>query len=199
MIFIPNQFLVTCKCNLLLTFSPKHVAVPCGQWQDCTGLVDKHYSDVRNSCKSYYTCQNEIFSGHYICTKALADECYGKSDGTYDIGCRSYVVCNGGTGTVVNCPDPPAANTVFNNVTKTCDDPKHVAPPCGQWRDCTAHVDKRYPDVWNGCKSYYTCQNEYFYGHNICTPGLIFDDSLQTCNWPNNVPPPCGSAKTASG
>ena len=23
--------------------------------------------------------------------------------------------------------------------------------------------------------------------------GLVFDESLQTCNWPRDVPPPCGT------
>ncbi|KAK3084186.1 hypothetical protein FSP39_009682, partial [Pinctada imbricata] len=120
-------------------------------------------------------------------------DCKASPNGNYEIGCRSYVICKNGTGTLHNCPDPPAVNTVYNHKTGQCDDPKNVGQPCGEWRDCTGHPDKRYPDLFNNCTSYYTCFAETFFGHNLCTPGLVFDSSLQTCNWPQSVPAPCGT------
>ncbi|XP_061170122.1 uncharacterized protein LOC133179362 [Saccostrea echinata] len=124
---------------------------------------------------------------------ASADQCIGKSNGVYEVGCRSYVVCHNQRGVIHNCPDPPATNTVFNSRTKTCDQPSNVPAPCGEWRDCTGKTDKRYPDLFNNCKSYYTCHGGVYFGHNFCSPGVVFDESMQNCNWPQNVAPPCGT------
>uniref|UniRef100_K1QTD2 Uncharacterized protein n=2 Tax=Magallana gigas TaxID=29159 RepID=K1QTD2_MAGGI len=165
-----------------------------------------------------------------------ADECFGKVDGVYEVGCRSYVVCHNQHGTIHNCPDPPATNTVFNSNTKTCDNtlrgtnqnwpemmdglnwmdqplapvafkvnrdyfchgdvPSRVPAPCGMWQDCTLLADKRYADITRNCTSYYTCHGGTYFGHNFCNPGVVFDEVMQICNWPQNVAPPCGTRGT---
>ncbi|VDI16894.1 chondroitin proteoglycan 2-like [Mytilus edulis] len=127
-----------------------------------------------------------------IPVSVFAGDCVGKGDGVFEIGCRSYLTCTGGVAKVTNCPNPPDPNTVYNNRTKTCDTPAHVGPPCGKLEDCTNKPDARYPDLFNTCHTYYTCQFGTYFGHNSCTPGLVFDFKLQTCNWPQNVLPPCG-------
>nr|XP_011455792.2 uncharacterized protein LOC105348165 [Crassostrea gigas] len=125
-----------------------------------------------------------------------ADECFGKVDGVYEVACRSYVICRNQHGTIHNCPDPPATNTVFNSNTKACDDPARVPAPCGMWQDCTLLADKRYADITRNCTSYYTCHGGTYFGHNFCNPGVVFDEVMQICNWPQNVAPPCGTRGT---
>ena len=46
---------------------------------------------------------------------------------------------------------------------------KNVGPPCGQLRDCTGKANGRYADVDGKCRSYYTCTEETFMGHNPCS------------------------------
>ncbi|XP_048777943.1 uncharacterized protein LOC125681767 isoform X2 [Ostrea edulis] len=125
-----------------------------------------------------------------------ADECVGKNNGVFEIGCRAYVVCHNQHGTIHHCADPPALNTVYNSRTKSCDQPHNVPAPCGSWRDCSTLPDKRYADVTTNCTSYYTCQGGTYFGHNFCNPGVVFDENMQICNWPGNVAPPCGTAGT---
>lgn len=49
--------------------------------------------------------------------------------------------------------------------------PDNVARPCGHWQDCSHLPDKRYPDIYTNCTSYYTCHGGTFFGHNYCNPG----------------------------
>jgi len=51
----------------------------------------------------------------------LAGDCVGKGNGIYEIGCRSYMSCQNGVANIINCPDPPHPNTVYNSRTKACD------------------------------------------------------------------------------
>ncbi|XP_021349690.1 uncharacterized protein LOC110448001 isoform X2 [Mizuhopecten yessoensis] len=69
----------------------------------------------------------------------------------------------------------------------------NVPPPCNIVVDCTNKPDFKFADLETSCRSYYTCHNGYFYGHNFCSPGLVFDESMQICNWPFNVVTPCGT------
>ncbi|XP_021344474.1 uncharacterized protein LOC110444419 [Mizuhopecten yessoensis] len=76
--------------------------------------------------------------------------------------------------------------------------PINVAPPCGQQKDCSNLANGRYADKDNNCSSYYTCNTGTFFGHSLCAGSLVFDEAKQTCNWPNNVLPPCGTNGTSS-
>ncbi|KAL3857990.1 hypothetical protein ACJMK2_012609 [Sinanodonta woodiana] len=120
---------------------------------------------------------------------SLAVNCTTLPDGSYEAGCRSFAVCKGGVGLIVDC-EP---KKVFNNNTGLCDDVANVSPPCGLARTCTGKPNGKYADVDLHCSSYYTCYEEKFLGHNICPAGLVFDEGLVTCNWREAVPPPCGT------
>lgn len=120
-----------------------------------------------------------------------AVNCTAMPDGAYEMGCRSYAQCAGGQVTIVNCPD----DQVYNNATAKCDDPANVTPPCGKAIDCSSKADGRYPDLDQNCHTWYTCQDGKFLGHNFCPATTVFDDTLNTCNWANAVPPPCGTFK----
>ncbi|XP_069136172.1 peritrophin-44-like [Argopecten irradians] len=125
-----------------------------------------------------------------------AYQCSPHSNATVEIGCRSYYSCVDGHGSIVDCT-LINSEYVYNSAVGHCDDPANVAPPCGQQKDCSNMPDRKFADVDNNCTSYYTCYRHSFYGHNNCSPGLVFDENLQSCNWPRNVPPPCGT-KTAT-
>ncbi|XP_069136234.1 uncharacterized protein [Argopecten irradians] len=119
-------------------------------------------------------------------------DCNGKTNGNYEITCHSYTHCSNGIGTLHTCPE----NQMYNMVSQTCGG---SSSPCNIIRSCGTLPDKRYPDLETNCRTYYTCQNNIFYGHNFCNPGLVFDESSQFCNWPHNVAQPCGTAPIVVG
>jgi len=118
---------------------------------------------------------------------ALGMNCTGVADGNYEIGCRSYVTCTSGVPTSVNCD----IGTAYNKDTGRCDDINVIPPPCGVMMDCTNKNDGGYAD--GGCASYYTCVGGVFVGHNFCPASLVFDEVQGVCDWPKNVPAPCGT------
>merc|ERR1711976_260512 len=129
-----------------------------------------------------------LLCAFYLGAEAQID-CSDKPDGAYGWGCRAYTVCRDGVGSEVECLYPD----VFNPVTKQCDDISNVGPPCGQLRNCSEKEDGRYADLYVDCTAYYTCLNGQYFGHNPCPPGLVFNEEGQVCDWPYNVPPPCGT------
>nr|XP_022328094.1 uncharacterized protein LOC111127283 [Crassostrea virginica] len=124
---------------------------------------------------------------------AAYDECYKHGDGAYSHNCRTYILCHNNHGTLHYCPNPPATDTVFDARTGRCDNPNNVPPPCGMWQDCSVLGDRRYADISTNCTSYYTCHKGTYFGHNFCDKGVVFDETMQLCNWPQNVAPPCGT------
>ncbi|XP_060563926.1 chondroitin proteoglycan-2-like [Ruditapes philippinarum] len=120
---------------------------------------------------------------------ASAVNCTTLSDGNYELGCKSFAKCVGGVSSIVDCPE----HNVYNNNTGMCDDPKNVAPPCGNLIDCSSTADGQYADKDQNCATWYTCNDKKFLGHNFCPSGTVFDESLHTCNWIDAVPPPCGT------
>lgn len=116
-------------------------------------------------------------------------DCTDLPDGVHGWGCRGYTLCEGGEGTHVDCIFPE----VFNEDIMACDDYLNVAPPCGVWSDCSGLDDGLYADLTLNCTAYYTCQDEIFLGHNPCSPGTVFNEELQVCDFPENVAPPCGT------
>ncbi|XP_041346948.1 chitin-binding domain protein cbd-1-like [Gigantopelta aegis] len=116
-------------------------------------------------------------------------DCSSHPDGIYDAGCREFIHCRNHVAYVVSCN----ATQVYNSNTGNCDHPHNVPPPCGVSRNCTLLHDGAYADQTEHCRSYFTCHGGTFFGHNFCTPGTVFNEILQTCDWPNDVPPPCGT------
>ncbi|GAB1602151.1 chitin-binding domain protein cbd-1-like, partial [Argonauta hians] len=118
-------------------------------------------------------------------------DCSHKKDGYYEISCKSFVECNGGKKHTFYCK----GITVLDKSDMKCKNPDKVPKPCGQVIDCSKKKDGRYPDMDTKCKSYFTCDHGQYLGHNFCPPGLVFYQKLQLCDWPYNVPPPCGTKK----
>ncbi|XP_071093807.1 protein obstructor-E-like [Haliotis cracherodii] len=123
----------------------------------------------------------------FVADVADGVNCTTLNDGVYEKSCRSFTVCHGGKAEVKFCDN----GLVFNAKTVSCDSPSAVEPPCGRSRDCTGKDDGVYVD--DGCRSYYTCMGEVFFGHDLCPESLVFNQELKTCDWPNHVAPPCGS------
>ncbi|KAJ8312722.1 hypothetical protein KUTeg_010095 [Tegillarca granosa] len=116
-------------------------------------------------------------------------DCSVLGTGHYEIGCKYYTDCINGITYHREC----TKGYVYSNVTHGCVDESTVGKPCGLKRDCTSKPNRKYADHQTSCTSYYTCQNGIYYGHNYCNPGLVFDEAMQICNWPVNVPAPCGT------
>ncbi|KAK7475457.1 hypothetical protein BaRGS_00033276 [Batillaria attramentaria] len=162
----------------------------CNTPVDCGKEVDGRHADVGDGCRSYYICLQGAFMGRMYCPPPLGLNCTGKDDGNYEIGCRVYTVCSGGKSTVVEC-DP---GSVYSTSAGKCDAPANVPPPCGEMKDCSNMADGHYPDLDNNCRSYYTCVEGRFVGHNFCPASLVFNEKNGSCDWPDYVSPPCGTA-----
>ncbi|KAK3591501.1 hypothetical protein CHS0354_031608 [Potamilus streckersoni] len=121
----------------------------------------------------------------------LALDCTTLADGDYEIGCKNYATCANGQLLIHEC----GVGLVYNRNTHKCDDPRNVPPPCNEANHCSTQPDGRYAIVHSpvNCTSYYTCMGGRLLGVNLCTPGTVFNNLLQTCDWPDDVAPPCGT------
>ncbi|CAH1801665.1 unnamed protein product, partial [Owenia fusiformis] len=108
-------------------------------------------------------------------------DCSRKLDGVYGGGCRVFYRCYGNKAYKVRCTSP----NVLNSNSGTCDSPAKAPAPCGVWRDCGEKQNQKYADEARNCQYYYTCWHGFFLGHNKCNPGLVFNEQLQICDWPN--------------
>ncbi|WAR03037.1 hypothetical protein MAR_009595 [Mya arenaria] len=69
----------------------------------------------------------------------------------------------------------------------------NVNTPCGTFRDCSIRDDGGFPDLETHCAWYFMCSYGIFYGHHKCAGGLVWNSVLQTCDFPGNTLPPCGT------
>ncbi|XP_070205872.1 chitin-binding domain protein cbd-1-like [Littorina saxatilis] len=120
---------------------------------------------------------------------ALCFDCTKVADGVYEAGCKSFVVCANGVATLKECEQ----SKVYDAPSGACADEGSVGPPCGTMKDCSKSADGKFADTDQQCKSYYTCSGGTFFGHNYCAKGLVFNEALQTCDWPADTDPPCGT------
>ncbi|XP_071093454.1 uncharacterized protein [Haliotis cracherodii] len=96
------------------------------------------------------------------------------------------------------------SSDVFDPSVEKCVTPQIGHWPCADIVDCSKRADKRYVDIdnkdpSNKCKTYYTCHNGYFYGHNYCPGVLVFNEEKQYCDWIYDVKPPCGTLAAVVG
>ncbi|XP_046361554.2 uncharacterized protein LOC124138750 [Haliotis rufescens] len=116
-------------------------------------------------------------------------DCTGKPNGIYEYSCFYYLVCLRGVAVRIRCN----STEVFDPDHQRCIRPGAGYWPCTDVKNCDKLANNRYPDFQTGCHTYYTCHNGYYYGHNFCPEGLVYDPDGQVCNWPANVIPPCGT------
>ncbi|XP_041348260.1 U-scoloptoxin(01)-Cw1a-like [Gigantopelta aegis] len=119
----------------------------------------------------------------------LTITCTNKPNGIYEHGCRAWTTCINGIANTTECKE----EHVFDSQTQECRDPSQVPPPCGMLKDCTNLKDGKYADTGQKCQTYYTCSGGTFFGHNFCPKGTVFNEVLQSCDWPQDTPPPCGT------
>merc|ERR1712154_585274 len=116
---------------------------------------------------------------------ALCIDCANEQDGIYEMGCKAFTRCSNGVATIEEC----GKNMVFDQGTGQCADEMTVGAPCGLVKDCSNAVDGLYADTDQQCTSYYPCTGGTYFGHNYCAGGLVFNEALQTCDWPDDTPP----------
>ncbi|ESO90982.1 hypothetical protein LOTGIDRAFT_163491 [Lottia gigantea] len=156
-----------------------------------------------------------LWSVTNFCLIISALDCTVEPDGVYELGCKSFQKCVHGELVGVECHE----HLVYNSIIQDCDEhfqllrndfvfvqicprdnytfsfsPAKVAAPCGHMMDCTNKADGHYPDLDQGCHTYYTCNGGVFFGHNYCPAGLVFSVANGVCDWRQNVPIPCGLA-----
>ncbi|XP_046581824.1 chitin-binding domain protein cbd-1-like isoform X1 [Haliotis rubra] len=118
---------------------------------------------------------------------AFAIDCVAEGNGVHEKGCRAFVTCNAGVATITECQ----GNMVFDDITKKCADPSRLSNLCSQIKNCSVLSDGKYHDPI--CSTYFTCYGGTFFGHNYCPGGTVFNEALQSCDWPNDTLPPCGT------
>ena len=99
-----------------------------------------------------------------------------------------------------NCPD----NQLFDEETKFCKDYKNAfcgdRPVNDKGKDpCRSKPNGVYPNFENGCVDFYQCTSQMKVKSGECPQGLKFNVNTLRCDFPNNVPVPCGTKYNASG
>ena len=92
---------------------------------------------------------------------------------------------------------------LFDDDTKTCKDFKNVycgdRPVNDKGRDqCKSRPNGVYPNLENGCTEFYQCSNQRKVKSGECPSGLKFNLLTLRCDWPINVPVPCGTRANSS-
>ncbi|XP_052799321.1 uncharacterized protein LOC128230932 [Mya arenaria] len=125
----------------------------------------------------------------YLPSACLGFNCTGRADGVYEEGCQTATRCVNQTASHLTCMLPK----VINSATWLCDSALNVNTPCGTFRDCSIRDDGGFPDLETHCAWYFMCSYGIFYGHHKCAGGLVWNSVLQTCDFPGNTLPPCGT------
>ncbi|XP_076452255.1 uncharacterized protein LOC143287899 [Babylonia areolata] len=126
----------------------------------------------------------ETWSPHYI-------SCDGFPDGYHEAGCWGKAVCVNGQPQVTQC----AIDEMYDFDSDTCVSRSQqlISTACNQVMDCSKKPSGRYADQSDGCRSYFICMQGAFFGRMYCPPSTLFNEALQVCDYPGDVPSPCGS------
>ncbi|XP_065571763.1 chitin-binding domain protein cbd-1-like isoform X1 [Artemia franciscana] len=101
--------------------------------------------------------------------------------------CSMFYQCANGGSNAQTCPP----GLTFNPDILACDYPDNFFPPCGTRFPCP-EPDGYFPNPDN-CESYFVCSGGLSY-EQVCSPGLVYNVESNVCDFPFNVPPPCGTA-----
>ncbi|XP_071092827.1 peritrophin-48-like [Haliotis cracherodii] len=115
--------------------------------------------------------------------------CQYKQNGFLEMGCWGYVTCKDGVPFTTYCP----TGQVYDRDSSTCVPPGTNHVKCNQVKPCALKYDHRYADIEDKCESYYLCMAQSFFGRFYCPKGTVFNEPLQTCDYPGDTPPPCGT------
>ncbi|XP_055694779.1 chondroitin proteoglycan-2-like [Lutzomyia longipalpis] len=115
--------------------------------------------------------------------------CHNQADGRKfpTRNCNSFVICISGQPKLQSCD----WGLLFNADLEVCDWAANVrcyetsGPPIGPAPDCKYQDGAYLPNIYD-CNSFYVCQNNVPMLQR-CDAALVFDPSIGTCNWPNQV------------
>ncbi|GAB0090139.1 hypothetical protein DMENIID0001_048280 [Sergentomyia squamirostris] len=115
--------------------------------------------------------------------------CQNQADGRKfpTSNCNSFVVCLSGKANLQSCD----WGLLFNADLEVCDWAANVrcyeteAPALGPAPDCMWKDGVYLPNIYD-CNSFYVCRNNVPLLQR-CNKDLVFDPTLSTCNWPNQV------------
>ncbi|XP_041378859.1 chitin-binding domain protein cbd-1-like [Gigantopelta aegis] len=119
--------------------------------------------------------------------------CSSKPDGLLEFGCWGAIYCQAGLPNTVECQK----DEVFDRHSKSCilyagSAADHVT--CRQPKPCPDHDElHRYADLEDKCETYYVCYGGSYLQRYYCPAGTVFNNKLQTCDWPGDTLPPCGT------
>ena len=144
-----------------------------------------------DSCAKYYHCVEGAVVGDPIACPAslLFDQSLGQCNWADQVTvCTIDPICggSGSTGSPTNAPTastfaptkPPSPAVVTSTPTST--------PPVSSNRCCPSGFTGL--RGFNGCSQYYHCVTGVVASDPIdCGSGLLFDEGLQICNWPDQV------------
>lgn len=113
--------------------------------------------------------------------------------------CQSYFYCKDSVVNKQLCPD----RQLFDDETKGCKEFKDVycgdRPVNDKGQDqCRLRPNGVYPNLENGCSDFYQCSNQKKTKSGECPQGLKFNLLTLRCDWPGNVPVPCGSKRASN-
>ncbi|ESO86722.1 hypothetical protein LOTGIDRAFT_235309 [Lottia gigantea] len=205
---------LTLKCE-----STELSIAPCGSGIKpiCIDRMDGYHADPYGRCSFYFECRKRKFIKYHTCDYGsfdpvtsecvlatellprpcglLTNPCEGKDSGFYTDstdGCRKYFEC--GRGVLIRndtCPH----GSVFNEKIGRCDKKENVPAPCGEAPTCHHKTDGKYAAISKGCSFYYECRKNEFLGFKQCSfsdGGFFFNNITNTCDYPQNICPPCG-------
>ncbi|XP_059172110.1 peritrophin-48-like isoform X2 [Physella acuta] len=116
--------------------------------------------------------------------------CEGRADGwVAEVYCWGYRYCQSNQLVNHTC----AAGEVWDRDTKQCVQPGAGTTDCGLQSPCLGKADGFYPDLTDHCISYFVCAGEKLLGRQYCPSNLVFDASIDACDWKSNVASPCGT------
>lgn len=113
--------------------------------------------------------------------------------------CQSYFYCKDAEAKKALCND----RQLFDEETKSCKEFKTVycgdRPVNDKGKDqCRSRPNGVYPNIENGCSEFYQCQSQKKVKSGECPQGLKFNMLTLRCDWPSNVPVPCGTKLASS-
>jgi len=159
-------------CTLCVLSSTAVMAQKCPDKHqlDCEALPTGVYGDQYN-CRKYWLCDEEVGGFHYTCEEDYLVDLQNKwSDFPDRVNCNGRPICD-------DC-DENCHNQEPTATTTTTSNPGECSELCSSdWGDFDIE-----------CCSNIFCKCEAGVGYFInCQPGLIFVESIDSCDWEYNV------------
>jgi len=147
-----------------------------------------YFADPTN-CIKYYHCYENVVEARITCPKANGkQECFDPVNTWCDwperVDCGSRPICDEYD---QNCITP-TTTTPYTGPTTPTTTPK--PDNCAKYGSCTMDQDGQGPYHAEGpCEQCFCqCVAAGFYSEVCCQPGLLFNESIEECDFPTNMP-----------